>query len=323
MKKFQKLKLAYEDFKKGGNILEFLKKYDKSLDNNTENIQISYDLQSGSYTKSYAKEENFIFKEKYTRALAKVISKLGDIETIMEAGVGEATTLIPLMSQIQGEDIKFFGFDISWSRLKFAKLLTNEVSKKQATYFCGDLFNIPLNDSSIDVVYTSHSIEPNGGREKEALIELMRITNKYLILLEPSYEHACEEGKSRMIKHGYIKDLYAHANELKFNIIEHRAFEYSANHLNPTGLIILKKENSSKLANHKTFNCPLSGTNLVEIENLFFSRESFMAYPVIGGIPCLLKENAILASHLETDFVKFKIENGISFNELIGKNQGE
>ena len=53
-------------------------------------------------------------------------------------------------------------------------------------------------DKSVDVVYTAHSLEPNGGRELEAVKELLRITSKRLILIEPSYELADKECKIRM-----------------------------------------------------------------------------------------------------------------------------
>ena len=45
----------------------------------------------------------------------------------------------------------------------------------------GDMFNLPITDDSIDLVYTVHALEPNGGKEKEALKELYRITKKYLM----------------------------------------------------------------------------------------------------------------------------------------------
>jgi ubiquinone/menaquinone biosynthesis C-methylase UbiE len=36
---------------------------------------------------------------------------------------------------------------------------------QQADLVVADLFHIPFADNSVDVVYTSHSLEPNGGRE--------------------------------------------------------------------------------------------------------------------------------------------------------------
>ncbi|HOL80730.1 MAG TPA: class I SAM-dependent methyltransferase, partial [Ignavibacteriales bacterium] len=93
----------------------------------------------------------------------------------IEIGVGEATTLSYLIKQLNNQNLNIFGFDISWSRLKFAKELTKYLQIENVNLFVADLFNIPLNDNSIDIVYTNHSIEPNGGREEEALKELYRI----------------------------------------------------------------------------------------------------------------------------------------------------
>ena len=63
--------------------------------------------------------------------------------------------------------------------------------------FCGDLLHIPLCSNSIDVVITSHAIEPNGGKETKILKELLRVCKKHLILFEPSYENNSIEGKKK------------------------------------------------------------------------------------------------------------------------------
>jgi uncharacterized protein YbaR (Trm112 family) len=167
-------------------------------------------------------------------------------------------------------------------------------------------------DNSIDIVYTSHSLEPNGGKEVEALKELYRITRKYMILLEPSFEFANLEAKARMKKHGYVTELYASAIKLDYKIIEHRLFDYYSNPLNPTGLIIIQKKATG--SNNSNLVCPISHTELINYsDSLLYSKESFLAYPIIDKIPCLLKENSILATHLLTDYKEYKTAHNIVY----------
>lgn len=104
-------------------------------------------------------------------------------------GVGEATTLLTLANNLENKN-EYYGFDISWSRIKYAENFALNYPEISVKFFIADLFSIPLKDDSIDVVYTCHSIEPNGGKEESILKELYRISGKYLILLEPAYELA-------------------------------------------------------------------------------------------------------------------------------------
>ena len=310
MKGFENLGKIKELYSRGGNIIQYLKKLKDSKSNKTEDILISYDLQSGSYIKEASIDNKFI--QKYCGALAKVINNISNVDSILEVGVGEATTLSNLTVNLKERPSKIFGFDISWSRLKFAKNLLKDFKIHGVSLFVADLFKIPLLDNSIDVVYTSHSIEPNGGKEKEALEELFRITKKYLILLEPSFEFANNEGRSRMKSHGYVTELFKTAQNLGYSIIEHRLFDYSNNPLNPTGIIIIKKDATD--FNNSDLICPISNHKLFKHgESFLYSDDASLAYPILEDIPCLLSDNSILATHLSTNYDDFKKTNKINF----------
>jgi ubiquinone/menaquinone biosynthesis C-methylase UbiE len=271
------------------------------MKNTDEMVKISYDFQSGSYIQSV--KENPKFNKKYTEAIAKVINSLDtDFNSILEAGVGEATTLANLIPKLKDYPEKIFGFDLSWSRARYARSYCENNHIKNAEIFVGNIFNIPLADDSIEIVYTSHSIEPNGGREEEALLELMRITKKYLILLEPDYELASSEAKKRMEKHGYIKKLYSTALSLGFNIIEHKLFDIYSNPLNPTGLLIIKKDSDENKNLQSPFSCPVTGELLKKKKNTYYAENGLLVYPIIDGVPCLLKENSIIATKFMDDF---------------------
>lgn len=313
MEKFKHLQKIKELYQKDENIIQYLKKISKNESNNIEDILISYDFQSGSYIKSFS--ENQEIKNKYCNGLAKIIDKIDGVESILEVGVGEATTLNTLLKNLKNLPDNIFGFDISWSRLKFAKEFLKDFGINNVNLFTANLFDIPLLDNSIDVIYTSHSIEPNGGKEEEALKELYRVTKKYLILLEPSFEFGNDKAKLRMKEHGYITNLYGTAKNLGYKIIEHKLFEFSDDKINPTGLMIIEKKIDEY--NKPNLVCPISHTELINYnENILYSKDSFLAYPVIDNIPCLLKENSILASHLLTNYQDYKKQHNIILNDI-------
>ncbi|MEO9531428.1 MAG: methyltransferase domain-containing protein [Crocinitomicaceae bacterium] len=313
MNKLKQVSKIKELFAKGENIIQYLKSSSSSDKNSIEDILISYDFQSGAYVKDLAK--NSQFKIDYCDLLAKEINQLGEFNSIIEIGVGEATTIGVLLKKLIAQPNDKLGLDISWSRLKFAQDFLREIDQSDVQLLVANLFEIPFADNSIEVVYTSHSIEPNGGREKEALEELYRISSKYVVLLEPAFELANDEARKRMQHHGYITNLHQTALDLGYNVIEHRLFGLSANPLNPTGLLIIEKNTAT--SNTAELKCPLTGTELKKhSDSLLFSEESLLSYPIIEGIPCLLKENAILTAHLKTDFQEFKKTNQLEFDKI-------
>ncbi len=300
MDKLKFVKQAKEQYDQGNNVIQFLKNLDQSTTTSIQDILISYDLQAGSYVRGF--RTMGALKERYNQGLVDVLNNLGPFTSILEAGVGEATTLGRVVSGLANPVETALGFDISWSRVHYGTGFLREQGVQNARLFTGDLFQMPLADNSVDVVYTSHSIEPNGGRELDALAELYRVANKYMVLLEPSYELAGEEARTRMLHHGYVTTLVASAQALGYTIREHRLFDVSTNPLNPTGLLVIEKNGPLSPSATPFLACPHTKARLSEFDDALFSPESLLAYPKIKSIPCLLPQNAVLATHFLNEY---------------------
>lgn len=291
-------------YKKGENIIQHLRKENKGQIS-PEDIKISYDLQAGNYIKKAANYSKF--EEERGEIYSEIIRNLGAFNSILEVGIGEGTTFLQVSKRINHE-VSLFGFDFSFSRLLYAKELL-QGNKPEIKLFAGDMFNAPLLSNSVDVVYTNHTLEPNGGNESIVLKELHRITNKYLVLLEPIYELSSISSKEHMDKHGYVKNLYEHAKNLNFKIIDYRLL-FDGNNLNAnsTGIIIIEKSNKIGNFYHENsspLSCPVSKTQLKLVNESYYSSESLLLYPVIEDIPILIPENAVVAVNYQ-DFLKTK-----------------
>lgn len=292
--KYAMLKRIQEIYASNENIIAFLKKQNEGEMTSVEDILISYDFQAGTYKDSYIKNPDF--KLKATKELFGYIENFNDVKTIVEIGVGEATTLVPLLKNFQDLNIKAKGIDLSWSRIKYGMELVEEEKLKDSVELAtGDLFQLPFQNNSVDLIYTFHSLEPNGGREKEALQELYRVAKKYIVLVEPSYEMGTEEQKERMNRNGYVKNLKSVCLELGYKIICYEKFSYNINPLNSAAILIIEK-NLNEDGNEFEWSCPYTQTKLKKINGSYFSDKSLLVYPTVADIPCLLPENAIVAT---------------------------
>lgn len=286
-------------YDKGINIIDHIKSNSSLDEKSIEHILISYDFQSGSYVRMAEERKEFI--EKYTGAIAKVLNDLGHYSSLMEVGVGECTTLAGVLPKLNNSLDKTLGFDLSWSRLRYGMQYFQSKALDPAQLFTADLFNIPLPDNSVDVVYTVHSIEPNGSRENEAIKELCRIASKYVVLLEPSYHFGNAAARERMLQHGYVTRLHDAAVEMGHKVEEYRLFECYAVEYNPVELIVLKMD-GEKATEEFSFTCPIARTPLIKGANEYYSSDGLFVYPVISDIPCLLTSNAVVATKY-TDFL--------------------
>ena len=259
---------------------------------------IAYDLQAGTYVEGARAhpEENQRWCRQIADLIAPVFPKGG---SLLEVGVGEATTLAGVLAKLGGG--RAFGFDISWSRIRVANNWLLEQSQS-ANLFVADLLNIPFADNSIDVVYSSHSLEPNGGWEEEAIAECLRVARRALVLIEPLYELASPEAQARMRHHGYVRGLRDTAKRLGAEVVDYRLLEHTGNSLNPSGVLSLLKLASadtqliSPLID-EIWQCPLTGARLWKDGEGFVAQDQGLVYPVLQRVPLLRPEHAVVASN--------------------------
>jgi ubiquinone/menaquinone biosynthesis C-methylase UbiE len=287
-------------YKRGENIIQLLRTGNSDEYNSLNRmkyVEIAYDLQSGSYIEAMKDPEHFRIKSEKCAEMAKIVEKFcPNPDSLLKAGVGEAVTLVPFLDCFTSKIENLHGFDISWSRTCHARKFLDSNSYPEVKLCTGTLQEIPFMDNSFDIIMTSHACEPNGGYEEEILRELFRVSAGYVCLFEPSYEFANEEGKERMIKHGYIKGLPDIAKNVGFEVLYNEKLKTSVNEMNPSAALILKKPKVVKAV--PEYACPISKKQLVNFDNGYFSPDSYLFYPSICNIPTLRRENGIIASSI-------------------------
>lgn len=288
-----------EAYSRGENVTQLLKEHANSTCNSATMIETAYDLQAGSYIE--AVEKNPEYTTRYIQQQYKYIDRYaGSATSLLDMGTGELTSLLPLMLKL-GIDVDVYAFDISWSRLHkgsaYVKKHLTESHYDKLNIFCSDIEHIPLPDSSIDVVISNHSLEPNHGREKELLSETLRVAKDYVILFEPCYEKASDEARLRMDHHGYIRNLPGVAESLEAEVVEQSLVLDIANPLNPTAALVLRKKNSGVHAEPE-FVDPVNHQPLIKKDSFYYSPMSGVSFPVIDGIPVLRNQSAILTTAL-------------------------
>lgn len=299
--KYCDLRPALEAYRKGENVMATLRSLLGAHENTEQIVEIAYDLQAGTYSR-YA-DDHAAQWNAYCAELADILSdRLEPGWTSLDVGTGEMTTLAGVANRAFTWASATYSCDISFSRIKtgrefVARTMTSTQTGKLHS-FVGNLFRLPFQDASIDLVWTSHALEPNGGKEEAALRELFRVAGRYAVLFEPSYENNSDEGRARMDKLGYICGLPAAIACAGAELVEVIEVKNTGNPLNPTYAYVCRTGTETR-SRAMPWACPETHMPMERRADCFFSPASRLAYPIIDGIPLLRAENAILANALD------------------------
>lgn len=285
-------------YQQGKNVTQYLREKFGSEDNTPEIIEIAYDLQAGSYIS--AVNSNRKKAESYAAELGGILSEhLVSGDSLLDVGTGEITTLSLVLNNLDIDLSDVLAMDISWSRLihgvKFHR--ENRKAKFPLKPFLADIKEIPLLGKCLDVVTSSHGLEPNGRNLEILLAELFRVTKKKLILFEPSYELNSEEGKARMDKLGYIKDIEGSVANLGGRVIDVIPITNISNPLNPTACYIIEPPSHSINHSDSVKFCVPATDFTLDVDGQFMcSKHTGLVFPILDDIPILKSSSAILAT---------------------------
>jgi hypothetical protein len=283
-------------FDRGENVIDWIRSREGAHNNSPTAILYSYDAQAGSYIAQLQNPSMRDFANRRGKHLAAILDELSP-HSLVEAGVGEATSLASALRQMAGRPAHVLGFDLSLSRLLFARTHLIDEGIAGAVLFTSALDRIPLAPDSVDVVLTVHAVEPNHGCEDAILKEVLRVARRYLVMIEPSYETATAEARARMDRLGYARGLLPALERLGHPPCRVEKWPFNINRLNEANLIIVEKK-QTRVETPPRFVSPISGGHLICRHDCWFCPDDGHAFPVIAGIPCLTLENGVLASKL-------------------------
>jgi ubiquinone/menaquinone biosynthesis C-methylase UbiE/uncharacterized protein YbaR (Trm112 family) len=286
---------ARDAFDSGKNVTEFLRDRRGTTTNPVEAIEIAYDLQTGTYV-DCALADPAEWHRYTTEIAAHLAPVLRPGDTLLDAGTGEATTLVGLLNGTRGLD-RAYAFDLSWSRIAAGRDFAASRLREPTPidFFVADMTHVPLVANSVDVVVTVHALESNGGRERELLQSLMRVARRRVVLFEPNFERAGSAARARMASHGYVRGLEAAIIDAGGVLESVEPFEHLRNRLNPTFVhVIAVPEPRARVPGF--WACPASGEPMERRGDVYWSPRSGLAYPILDGIPVLRADSAILAS---------------------------
>jgi SAM-dependent methyltransferase len=285
-------------FDQGVNITTELKRRAQTSENSIEAIRIAYDFQSGVSIKSFL--ENSAYPQQLTDLFATTIARyFPHAHSILDVGCGELTNTSCLYSKLKGFD-GFFAMDLSISRLLMGRAFVQGryLALAAMDLFAGSMDDLPFGNDSIDLVVSSHAVEPNRGRENEIISELARVSRFGLILQEPDYQRASAKQKQRMDELGYVDGIDSAVRKCghDLNIIP---LPIWVNELNKTSFFVVRKLEPKK-ERSRTYVDPVSKSPLIRDGEFFFSPERGVLYPIVRGIPNFDVSSSIICTKFES-----------------------
>jgi hypothetical protein len=283
--------------RRGENIMSWIRDAEGSDRNSAAAITYAYDAQAGSYTAALENPATRELKNRIGARLAPLLDSIAPY-SLMEAGVGEATSLAPVVGAMRNKPQHVLGLDLSLSRLLYARenLMARIVDSPDL--FVAELGRIPLADASVDVVLTVHAVEPNYGREEAIVEELLRVAARRLVMIEPSYELGGAATRARIERFGYVRNLPGVLRRLGFETYSIEPWGLDASPENEAAIIVVEKA-EERPSTKPLFVSPISGKPLVRRPDCWYCKEDGHAFPIVSGIACLTAQSGIIASKLE------------------------
>ena len=273
-----------------------------------EKVKKKYEKISGTYIESYLDKKRSFYAEIENKKIVRLsgglenyysgyllnIIKETKVKSFLEVGAGEFTLIYDLLKKIKNKKFNIMAaLDIAFKRLdKGNKFLKKR--KINLDYLVkGDAANLPFADNSFDLIYTSHCLEQVPHLFDEIIKECVRVTKKYVVLIEPSYEFGSDITKDHIYKKGYPKISNKSFKQDNYKIILRKGLPIKSL-INGTEIIILKKKEKKKESLSNIYVCPSCKNYLKKDKNKLLCQKERIFYTIKSNIALLEKNDGKL-----------------------------
>lgn|GEM_PF-2047565 len=199
--------------------------------------------------------------------------------SILEVGAGELNALASLRDHF-GDDRQYFGIDLSLNRLchGYGEFIQN--GELRATVAKADACFLPFPDRCFDVVYTYQCLEQTPRRHfKQAIREMCRVSRRWVVLFEPSWELGDRLQRLKMRADQYVRGIPAFVEELPgVRLREHELLKNAMNPFNRVALHLLELDPTNQPDNQPALVCPVCHGELDSRQNYLLCEPCHSLY---------------------------------------------
>ena len=199
-------------YNKSRSIKEVKEKYEKIAGSYIDNTYDYEKREQGNFEKkdfvAFNHHEKKIYLIKGGRAINPSINLVSkfcnyhNLESIIEVGAGELTTLYPIIKRVN--NLNFISaLELSPNRLKHGNAFLKKKNIRIDHLIACDASNIPYENNSFDISYTQYCIEQVPHLAKKIIDEMIRISSKYVVIVEPSYQFSNKITRNRILHKGF------------------------------------------------------------------------------------------------------------------------
>ncbi len=151
--------------------------------------------------------------------VAGVVSSLCPGGSMVEVGAGDLGTLVGIAKMVDPPSRRLGAVDISEKRLVVGRQWAQRQQVSVKALCAANGSSLPFADNEWDVVITANCLEQNSEPLPAILRELHRVSGRFLVLMEPSYELGHALHRRMILKDGHVRGIPATIRELGFELV--------------------------------------------------------------------------------------------------------
>ena len=282
-----------------GIILNRLLKIDDTSWKTSKNVEKKYDGLVGLNTKKITGNDKrwyfnndqytqFTFRELHELQMREVIRAAEKYKcgSILEVGGGQLLNIEILIDACPTTELS--AIDLSFNRILAGRNYIREKLGKDVKVAKANAISLPFPDNHFDLVFSRHALEHMPQDYQGAIDEMVRVSRKAVVLLEPSYELGNISQKLKMISSDYVRGIKRYFDSKAMDLEEYHLLPIGPA-FNRTALYVyLKTINASNENVPFTMDfCPKCKVKMIKHSDGLYCQQCEAHYFVFEGIPVL------------------------------------